>query len=137
LVVFVPVPLGKIVTKSHKKVVPELEKRLKATVLIVLKRTINSKWIKANRTQKRPRNRTLTAVYDSILEDLVLPANIIGRRTRYRLDGTRFTKIFLDEADRAVIEDKLDYIVSYYKLLTKRDIVFEFKEDKPFYTIKK
>jgi len=137
LVVFVPVPLAKIVAKSHKKVVPELEKRLKATVLIVLKRTISSKWIKANRTQKRPRNRTLTSVYDAILEDLVLPANIIAKRTRYRLDGTRFTKVFLDEADRATIEDKLDYIVSYYKLLTKRDIVFEFKEDKPFYTIKK
>jgi len=105
--------------------------------LIVLKRTIQSKWIKANRTQKRPRNRTLTAVYDAILEDLVLPANIIGKRIRHRLDGTRFIKVYLDEADRALIEDKVDYITSYYKLLTKRDIVIEFREDKPFYTIKK
>jgi len=105
--------------------------------LIVLKRTIQSKWIKANRTQKRPRNRTLTSVYEAILEDLVMPANIIGKRIRHRLDGTRFTKIFLDETDRAAVEDKLDYIVSYYKILTKRDIVFEFREDKPFYTIRK
>jgi len=64
LVVFVPAPLAKIVQKSHKKLVPELEKRLKASVLLVLKRTINSRWIKANRTQKRPRNRTLTHVFD-------------------------------------------------------------------------
>jgi len=66
-----------------------------------------------------------------------MPASIIGKRIRYRLDGTRFTKVFVDENDRASIEDKLDYIVSYYKLLTKRDIVFEFKEDKPFYSIRK
>jgi len=66
-----------------------------------------------------------------------MPANIIGKRTRYRLDGSRITKIFIDEADRASVEDKLDYIVSYYKFLTKRDIVFEFREDKPFYSIKK
>jgi len=68
---------------------------------------------------------------------LVQPANIIGKRIRFRLDGSRFTKVFLDEADRSLIEDKLDYIVAYYRLLTKRNIVFEFKEDKPFYTIKK
>jgi len=137
LVVFVPIPLAKLVARSHKKIVPELEKRLKASVLIVLRRSIQSKWIKANRTQKRPRNRTLTAVYDAILEDLVMPANIIGKRIRCRLDGSRILKVILDEADRAVIEDKLDYIKAYYHHLTKRDIVFEFKEDKPFYTIKK
>jgi len=66
-----------------------------------------------------------------------MPANITGKRIRHRLDGSTFTKVFLDEADRAVIEDKVDYITAYYKFLTKRDIVIEFREDKPFYTIKK
>jgi small subunit ribosomal protein S7e len=137
VVVYIPFPNGKIVQKSHKKIVPELEKRLKAPVLLVLKRTILSKWIKANRSQKRPRSRTLTAVYDAILDDLVMPTAIIGKRIRYRLDGSRVMKVFLDIADKDIIEDKLDAITALYKKLTTRDIVFEFREDKPFYTIKK
>lgn len=137
IIVQVPFPNAKIIQKSHKKIVPELEKRLKTPVLLVLKRTILSKWIKANRSQKRPRSRTLTAVYDALLDDLLMPAAIIGKRIRYRLDGSRVMKVFLDLADKDVIEDKLDAIASYYKKLTARDIVFEFKEDKPFYTIKK
>jgi len=137
VVVYIPFPNGKIVQKSHKKIVPELEKRLKAPVLLVLKRTILSKWIKANRSQKKPRSRTLTAVYDAILDDLVMPTAVIGKRIRYRLDGSRVIKVFLDIADKDIIEDKLDAITALYKKLTTRDIVFEFREDKPFYTIKK
>jgi len=137
VVVYVPFPHVKIVQKSHKKIVPELEKRLRSPVLLVLKRTILSKWVKPNRTQKRPRSRTLTAVYDSILDDLIMPASIIGKRIRYRLDGSRFYKIFLDQSEKEIIEDKLDVIAALYKRLTTRDITFEFKEDKPFYTIKK
>jgi len=105
--------------------------------LTVVKRTILSKWVKANRTQKTPRSRTLTAVYEAVLEDLVQPAAIIGKRIRFRLDGTRVIKIYLDAADRELIEDKLDTIAALYRKLTTRDVVFEFKEDRPFYTIKK
>lgn len=75
------------------KLVAELEKRLKATIFIAAQRKIESKWVKKHRSQKRPFSRTLTAVYDALLEDLLTPLNIIGRRTRVRVDGTRLYKM--------------------------------------------
>merc|ERR1712008_650677 len=44
---------------------------------------------KANKLkQKRPRSRTLQAVHNSILDDLVYPAEIVGNRIGIRLDGS-------------------------------------------------
>jgi hypothetical protein len=48
----------------QKKLISELEKKLKTTVLLVCARNIQSRWIKKNRTQKRPYSRTLTSVYE-------------------------------------------------------------------------
>lgn len=42
---------------------------------------------------QRPRSRTLTAVHDAILEDLVYPAEIVGKRVRYRIDGSKIMKV--------------------------------------------
>lgn len=41
----------------------------------------------------RPRTRTLTAVHDGILEDVVYPAEIVGKRVRYHLDGSKVIKV--------------------------------------------
>lgn len=42
---------------------------------------------------QRPRTRTLTAVHDAMLEDVVHPAEIVGKRVRYRIDGSKITKV--------------------------------------------
>lgn len=42
---------------------------------------------------QRPRSRTLTAVHDAMLEDVVHPAEIVGKRIRYRLDGSKIVKV--------------------------------------------
>jgi len=38
-------------------------------------------------------SRTLTAVHDAILEDLVFPSEIVGKRIRVKLDGSRLIKV--------------------------------------------
>jgi len=137
IILYVPYASLRIVYRVHAKLVPELEKRLKTTVLVVAKRTIQSKWIKNHRSQQRPRNRTLTAVYDAVLEDLCQPAAIIGRRYRHKLDGSVIQKIFLDQHEEPAVREKVDSIVSVYKKLTTRDITIEFKPEHHFYTLKK
>jgi small subunit ribosomal protein S7e len=42
--------------------------------------------------QKRPRSRTLTVVHEKILEDLVYPSEIVGKRTRVATDGGKLIR---------------------------------------------
>jgi len=52
-------------------------------------------------------SRTLTAVHDAILDDLVYPAEIVGKRTRVKLDGTKLLKVHLDRSQQTNIEHKV------------------------------
>ncbi|CAD8075247.1 unnamed protein product [Paramecium primaurelia] len=131
--VLIPYPCLSIYNKISSKLLPELEKRVKATILVAAKRTIESKWVKNHRSQTRPNSRTLTSVYEGLLEDLISPSVILGRRTRVRVDGTKFYRIFLDESDQKELEHRLDAIKDVYKVLTTRDLEFEFRRDDTFY----
>lgn len=65
LLVYVSFRAQKVLLSTlYKKLVSDLEKKLKTTVLIVAARNIESRWIKHNRTQKRSFSRTLTSVYE-------------------------------------------------------------------------
>ena len=104
---------------------------------MVAARNIDSRWIKKNRTQKRPYSRTLTSVYECLLDELLLPGAIIGKRTRVRLDGSQFTKITVDKTEQHFLEERSAAIVNAYKRLTTRDIVIDFAKEPVYYTLKK
>merc|ERR1712226_1514249 len=120
IVIFVPVPQLKQFQKIQTRLVRELEKKFsgKHVVFIAQRRILAKPTRKANKLkQKRPRSRTLLAVHNSILDDLVYPAEIVGKRIRVRLDGSRVFKIHLDKAQQTNIEHKTDT----YQALQKAD----------------
>lgn len=101
----------------------------------------------------RPRNRTLTAVHEAMLKDIVHPAEIVGKRVRYRVDGSKIIKvnflnfanciflafsfslihfvmellqIYLDPKARNDTEYKLETFAGVYRKLCGKDVVFEY-----------
>merc|ERR1712241_1002523 len=100
------------------------------------KRTILSKWIKVHKSQTRPRSRTMTSVFDSILEDLLLPGNITARRIRHKLNGKLVYKICINEENRAYLEERADAIAQIYDALTHRRIEIDFKNEPKFFKLR-
>ncbi|KAG9393064.1 Ribosomal protein S7e [Carpediemonas membranifera] len=129
-VVYVPVPFLTAFQKIQTKLVRELEKKLARTVVVVADRRIVAKQAKRVRAGRinRPHSRTLTAVHDSLLEDLVYPVKITGKQTRYCVDSSRRINVFLDPADRSTAEFRLECFSTVYKTMTSKDVEFEFRK---------
>merc|ERR1712008_602575 len=90
VVVFFPFRVWRNVRKIQGRLVRELEKKLaKRHVVLVANRTVLDKDFRRKGIKVRPRNRTLTAVQESILEDVVGPTEIFGKRTRVTVDGSK------------------------------------------------
>lgn len=49
-------------------------------------------------------------VHDNILEDLCFPAEIVGKRIRVKLDGSRLIKVHLDKNQQTTVEHKVIFI---------------------------
>jgi len=134
IVIFVPVPLLQGWHKAQQRLTRELEKKFSDRhVLIVASRRILPRPKRSNRsrssqTQKRPQSRTLTAVHDAILSDLVYPVEIVGKRLRTREDGSKILKVVLDEKERGGVDYRLDTYSEVYKRLTGKGVNFEFPQ---------
>ena len=126
VVIQVPFRLLKAFHKIQQRLVRELEKKFSGKdVVLVANRRINPV-PKSGFARARPRSRTLTAVHANLLEDLVYPTEIVGKRQRYRLDGSRLLKVYLDPKDRNTTEYKLDAFAGVYKKMTGKEVSFEF-----------
>lgn len=132
IVMWVPPPQLKSFQKAQPRLVRELEKKFSGChVVVVAQRTVLPKPTRkttGKNKQKRPRSRTLTSVHEAMLGDLVYPADIVGRRTRIKLDGSRLFKIHLDKSSQTQIDHKLETISGIYKKLTRKEVTFEFPE---------
>merc|ERR1712026_32926 len=129
-IVFVPVPLLQTVQKIQVRLGRELEKKFSGKhVVVVGQRRILPKPTRKTRNQKqmRPRSRTLTAVHDSILEDLCFPSEIVGKSIRIKLDTSRLIKVMLEKAQQTNVEHKLDTFAAVYKKLTGKETHFSFE----------
>ncbi|XP_044090653.1 40S ribosomal protein S7-like [Neovison vison] len=138
IIIFVPVSQLKSFQKIQVRLVRKLEKlfRGKHVVFIAHRRILpkptgksrTKKKKKKKKKQKRPRSRTLTAVHDPILEDLVFPSEIVGKRIRVKLDVSRLIKVHLAKAQQNNVEHKVETFSGVYKKLTGKDVNFEFPE---------
>lgn len=68
----------------------------------------------------------MTAVHDAILADVVYPVEIVGKRVRTREDGSKLTKVILDEKERGGVDYRLDTYGEVYRKLTGKGVAFEF-----------
>jgi small subunit ribosomal protein S7e len=131
IIIYVPF---KIIKSMHKgtiqpKLVRELEKKFSGRhVLFIGQRTILGKNFSRSSKQGsiRPRSRTLTSVHEAILDDIVYPTEITGKRTRCKVDGKRILKVYFDSKDQVNVEGRTDTFAAVYKKLTNKDISFQF-----------
>ncbi|ATZ54459.1 hypothetical protein BCIN_10g04610 [Botrytis cinerea B05.10] len=134
IAIFVPVPSLAAFHKVQQRLTRELEKKFSDRhVLILAGRRILPRPKRSNRsrtslTQKRPRSRTLTAVHDAILTDIVYPVEIVGKRLRTKEDGSKILKVILDEKEKGGVDHRLDTYSDVYKRLTGRTVTFEFPQ---------
>lgn len=132
IILFVPVPQLKSFQKIQSRLVRELEKKFSGKhFVVVAQRKILPKPTRKTRNaskQKRPISRTLTTVHENTLNDLVYPAEIVGKRIRIKLDGSKLIKVHLDKSQQTTVEHKVETFTSIYKKLTGKDVHFEFRE---------
>ncbi|ORE06131.1 40S ribosomal protein S7 [Rhizopus microsporus var. microsporus] len=134
IVIFVPVPSLNAFHKIQARLTRELEKKFsdRHVVFVAQRRILPVPTRRSNDKQPRPRSRTLTAVHDAILDDLVYPTEIVGKRLRQKVDGSKTLKVFLDAKDATSLEYKLDTFSAVYKKLTGKNVVFEFPANAEF-----
>ncbi|KAL5612696.1 hypothetical protein BROUX41_004215 [Berkeleyomyces rouxiae] len=134
IVIFVPVPSLQGFHRVQQRLTRELEKKFSDRQVIILAsrrilpRPKRSSRSRNTQTQKRPRSRTLTAVHDAILNDLVYPVEIVGKRLRTKEDGSKTLKVVLHEKERGGVDYRLDTYSEVYRKLTGRGVVFEFPQ---------
>jgi small subunit ribosomal protein S7e len=129
IIIYVPFKLHKSFQKIHERLVRELEKKFSGRdVLIIAQRTILGKsYTRSQKTKGlRPRSRTLTAVQDAILDDIVYPTEIAGKRTRCKVDGKRILKVYLDSKDQANVGGRISTFADVYSKLTNKQVSFHF-----------
>ena len=113
--------------KVHSLLTKKLEESLSNPVILIpAKKRVNGKEYRVYVSKKVPRDRTLTAVFDGYLDDILYPATIVGKRIRYPTGKTRTFKVLVDPLDKDVVEYKVPAMVACYRALTNRKLEIEF-----------
>lgn len=71
----------------------------------------------------------MTSIHENILDDIVAPHQIGGKRTKVTADAPKLLKVVLDvkEKERDQIQEKLDTYSAAYLKLTNKPAIFAFE----------
>jgi small subunit ribosomal protein S7e len=130
IIVHIPARVWKSVQKVQGRLIHELEKKFSGKhVILIAQRTILDTNYRRKGIKVRPRTRTLTSVQEAILDDIVAPVDISGKRTKFTTDNQTILKVILDakDKDRDILQDKLDTFAFVYTKLTNKPAVFAFE----------
>merc|ERR1712224_450712 len=110
----------------HHLLVGDLEKKIPGRdVVFVANRSMVCN-TKMGLRKRGPRSHTLSSVQEAILNDVVFPMEIVGKRNRYNCNGTQTLKVYLDPMDKNTAKYKLNTFASVYQSLTGKDAVFDY-----------
>jgi len=127
--VIVTVPFGQR-NEYHKvqsMLVSRLEKRFPAKHFVfVARRKILPKVTRDGTKAVRPLTMTITHAHEGILDDILFPAAVAGKRTRVNA-GHKTSVILLDRKDKSLLEPKLNSLKAAYQKLTGNVVFFEFQ----------
>mmetsp|Transcript_22833 Transcript_22833/g.35524 ORF Transcript_22833/g.35524 Transcript_22833/m.35524 type:complete len:195 (-) Transcript_22833:186-770(-) len=129
VIIVVPYVLLNNYRRLHHVLSTNFEKKLSGKhVIFIGQRRILPKESRNNRVKRqcRPRSRTLTAVHEAVLEDVCYPTEIVGKRIRYKVDGSKVMKVYLNPKDQQSAEGRLETYSAAYRKLTGKSCVFEF-----------
>mmetsp|Transcript_22742 Transcript_22742/g.36516 ORF Transcript_22742/g.36516 Transcript_22742/m.36516 type:complete len:287 (-) Transcript_22742:53-913(-) len=128
IVIFVPYKQHARWQKLQDRLVRELEKKFsdQEVLLIAQRKVMKLCQIDPRTNAPRPRTQTITAVQNAILNDVVYPTKIVGKRTRFRVGGKRLLKVYLDPKDAKDIESRIQTYETVYRKLTKKNVKFLF-----------
>eukprot|EP00834_Sanchytrium_tribonematis_P001349 NODE_32_length_37098_cov_1.132760.p19 type:complete len:187 gc:universal NODE_32_length_37098_cov_1.132760:4051-4611(+) len=126
LLIYIPVSQIQQYHKVQSRLMRELEKKFNDyhCLFVAFRRILPREGKNSRQKQPRPRSRTLTSVHNELLEELVFPNHITGKRIQYKVDGRKIIKAILDSKNLAD-QHKLDTLSGVYKQLTGKDVVFE------------
>ena len=134
VLIFVP---ERVLLKIHPIQIPlvlELEKKLSKSLVVFLAQRkilpVRGKNQKPPSKSRRPYKNTLTYVHEAILNDILYPVEVIGRRIRVKTNGKKYYKYYLDLKDRQNVEGRLNMYAAVYRKLTGKNITFLFSEIK-------
>lgn len=131
VVAFIPFSMLQSFRKVQIRLIRELEKKFSDRYFIFLaQRKILHKLSRKSRTkQKRPRSRTLTNVHDKILEDLVFPTEIVGKRIKFLKENKQIFNVMLNSKNSSSVDYKLNIFLQVYMKLTGKNVNFEIPSD--------
>ncbi|KAG2279142.1 hypothetical protein Bca52824_061697 [Brassica carinata] len=116
VVIYVPFRLRKAFRKIHPRLVRELEKKFSGKDVIFLLPQEGSCVLPRRVLLFRGHATELLPLFIKLCSRMLLayPAEIVGKRTRYRLDGSKIMKVYLDTNERNNTEYKLETMIGVY-----------------------